>query len=118
MLVRYLLLTLTIHGSRQSSEKTKPNLTISSSDHLPWIPLSELQAAPFSLRVIILTMNRPESLTRLLNSLTNTFFEEPTDTLHVEIHVDKAHGNCMFRTLFLRSSLLPANYTFSSTFCY
>jgi len=60
------------------------------------IPPSELaaleQERPFSLRLIVLTMNRPESLARLLASISATFFEHPTDTLHVEIHVDKAHG--------------------------
>jgi hypothetical protein len=98
MVIRYLLLVLMIHeptghGSGQSPETSQNRPP----DSLPWITLSELtareQLEPFSLRVIILTMNRPESLVRLLNSLSNTFFEEPTDTLHVEIHVDKAHGN-------------------------
>ena len=70
-------------------------------DDLPSTLLSELaeleRSQLFRLRVIVLTMNRPESLARLLNSLPNTFFEHPTDTLHVEIHVDKAHGTVWLR---------------------
>ena len=50
------------------------------------------QTAHFSMRVIVLTMNRPDSLTRLLNSINNTFFEYPGDRIELEIHVDKAHG--------------------------
>jgi hypothetical protein len=40
-------------------------------------------------------MNRPQSLSRLLDSLSRTFFEYAADALHVEIHVDKAHGKHM-----------------------
>ena len=47
----------------------------------------------FSMKVIVLTMNRPESLNRLLDSISNTFFEHHSDKLEVEIHVDKSHGN-------------------------
>jgi hypothetical protein len=55
--------------------------------------MSELEGTrPFVMRVIILTMNRPQSLSRLLDSLSRTFFEYAADALHVEIHVDKAHG--------------------------
>ena len=65
-------------------------------DRLPWANLTQLaqleRTAPFSMRVIVLTMNRPESLARLLRSINNTFFEHAADTLEVEIHVDKAHG--------------------------
>jgi hypothetical protein len=63
-------------------------LTVGSNDDM-----SELEdTRPFSMRVIILTMNRPPSLSRLLDSLSRTFFEYAADALHVEIHVDKAHG--------------------------
>ena len=63
-------------------------LTVRSNDDM-----SELEGTrPFSMRVIILTMNRPQSLSRLLDSLSRTFFEYAADALHVEIHVDKAHG--------------------------
>jgi hypothetical protein len=55
--------------------------------------MSELEGTrPFVMRVIVLTMNRPQSLSRLLDSLSRTFFEYAADALHVEIHVDKAHG--------------------------
>jgi hypothetical protein len=63
-------------------------LTVRSNDDV-----SELEGThPFIMRVIILTMNRPQSLSRLLDSLSRTFFEYAADALHVEIHVDKAHG--------------------------
>jgi hypothetical protein len=63
-------------------------LTVGSNDDI-----SEHEGTrPFVMRVIILTMNRPQSLSRLLDSLSRTFFEYAADALHVEIHVDKAHG--------------------------
>ncbi len=63
-------------------------LTVRSNDDM-----SELEGTrPFVMRVIILTMNRPQSLSRLLDSLSRTFFEHAADALHVEIHVDKANG--------------------------
>jgi hypothetical protein len=66
-------------------------LTVGSNDDM-----SELEGTrPFVMRVIILTMNRPQSLSRLLDSLSRTFFEYAADALHVEIHVDKAHGKHM-----------------------
>jgi hypothetical protein len=66
-------------------------LTVRSNDDM-----SELEGTrPFVMRVIILTMNRPQSLSRLLDSLSRTFFEYAADALHVEIHVDKAHGKHM-----------------------
>ena len=46
----------------------------------------------FKLTVIVLTMNRPKSLVRLLNSIRNTDFEEEDDKFDVEIHVDKSFG--------------------------
>ena len=65
-------------------------------DDIPWSSLEELsrleQRRGFKLKVIILTMNRPESLRRLLDSLNRTFFEHPGDALDVEIHVDKSRG--------------------------
>ena len=55
--------------------------------------LSELeQTQPFSMRLIVLTMNRPDSLMRLLRSINRTFFEYDSDKINVEIHVDKSHG--------------------------
>ena len=67
-----------------------------SNDDLPWSSLTELseleQQADFHLKVIVLTMNRPESLNRLLSSLNRTYFEFDSDQLDVEIHVDKSHG--------------------------
>ena len=65
-------------------------------DKLPWSNLTQLSelelTEPFSMKVIVLTMNRPESLMRLLRSINNTYFEYETDKIDVEIHVDKAHG--------------------------
>ena len=46
----------------------------------------------FKLTVIVLTMNRPKSLARLLKSLDATDFEFPEDYFDVEIHVDKSIG--------------------------
>jgi hypothetical protein len=46
----------------------------------------------FKLTVVVLTMNRPNSLARLLNSIHNTDFENDDDRLNVEIHVDKSLG--------------------------
>jgi hypothetical protein len=63
--------------------------------------LSPARTLPFSLRVIVLTMNRPQSLGRLLDSLSRTFFEDPADSLHVEIHVDKAHGKQLINMILL-----------------
>ena len=61
-----------------------------------WSTLSELsdleRQANFSMKVLVLTMNRPESLKRLLDSIYNTYFEFPEDKIEVEIHVDKSHG--------------------------
>jgi len=47
---------------------------------------------PFNLTVIVLTMNRPHSLMRLLRSLDATDFENGEDFFDVEIHVDKSIG--------------------------
>ena len=67
-----------------------------SQDFLPWSNLTHLsqleQSQPFTMKVIVLTMNRPESLMRLLRSINNTYVEHDTDFIEVEIHVDKAHG--------------------------
>ena len=46
----------------------------------------------FKLTVVVLTMNRPHSLGRLLNSIHNTDFEFDDDKFDVEIHVDKSMG--------------------------
>ena len=46
----------------------------------------------FNLTVIILTMNRPESLRRALKSIYETDFENEDDFFDVEIHIDKTTG--------------------------
>lgn len=46
----------------------------------------------FKLTVIVLTMDRPHSLARLLKSLYNTDFESEEDFFDIEIHVDKTVG--------------------------
>ena len=46
----------------------------------------------FKLTVVVLTMNRPQSLGRLLKSIHNTDFEFDSDKFDVEIHVDKSMG--------------------------
>lgn len=67
-----------------------------SNDEVPWSNLSQLSqletSSRFNLTVIILTMNRPESLRRLLDSIDKTFFEFSEDKLNLEIHVDKSQG--------------------------
>eukprot|EP00090_Calanus_glacialis_P047235 TRINITY_DN9692_c0_g1_i1.p1 TRINITY_DN9692_c0_g1~~TRINITY_DN9692_c0_g1_i1.p1 ORF type:complete len:343 (+),score=82.89 TRINITY_DN9692_c0_g1_i1:187-1215(+) len=67
-----------------------------SQDFLPWSNLTHLaaleQTESFTMKVFVLTMNRPESLTRLLNSISDTFFEYAGDKIELEIHVDKSHG--------------------------
>ena len=67
-----------------------------SQDSLPWANLTQLatqeQVEPFTMKVFVLTMNRPESLKRLLDSISNTFFEYEEDRIELEIHVDKSHG--------------------------
>ena len=67
-----------------------------SQDSLPWSNLTQLadleQVEPFTMKVFVLTMNRPESLKRLLDSISNTFFEYEEDRIELEIHVDKSHG--------------------------
>ena len=52
----------------------------------------EKEIKNFKLTVVVLTMNRPNSLARLLNSIHNTDFENDDDRLNVEIHVDKSLG--------------------------
>ncbi len=48
----------------------------------------------FKLTVVVLTMNRPNSLARLLKSLAETDLEDPEkDKFDVEIHIDKAVGS-------------------------
>jgi len=42
--------------------------------------------------VIILTMNRPHSLARVLKSIAATDFENDKDYFDIEIHVDKSVG--------------------------
>ncbi len=70
-------------------------------DEVPWRNLSQLsqleRSSRFNLTVIILTMNRPESLRRLLDSIDKTFFEFSEDKLNLEIHVDKSQGYIVIR---------------------
>ena len=47
---------------------------------------------PFKLTVIILTMDRPQSLARLLRSIANTDLVSDQDYFDIEFHVDKAVG--------------------------
>lgn len=46
----------------------------------------------FKLTVVVLTMNRPKPLARLLKSIYDTDFESDDDKFDVEIHVDKSFG--------------------------
>ena len=46
----------------------------------------------FKLTVIVLTMNRPQSLARLMRSIEATDFEFEDDYFDMEIHVDKSIG--------------------------
>lgn len=46
----------------------------------------------FKLTVIVLTMDRPHSLARLLRSIAATDFESDDDYFDIEIHVDKTVG--------------------------
>ena len=81
------LLVLTIVSSQSQADPQ---------DSLPWSNLTHLaeleQAETFTMKVFVLTMNRPESLKRLLDSISNTFFEYEEDKIELEIHVDKSHG--------------------------
>ena len=54
--------------------------------------ISEEANPPFNLTVIVLTMNRPKSLERLLNSLKATDFEYDDDSFDVVFHIDKSTG--------------------------
>ena len=60
------------------------NINLADND-LPYKNLSELaeieKSTKFNLKVIILTMDRPESLERLLVSINSTYFEYPQGTL-------------------------------------
>ncbi len=46
----------------------------------------------FKLTVIVLTMDRPHSLARVLRSIAATDFESDQDYFDIEIHVDKTVG--------------------------
>lgn len=56
------------------------------------VEITENDAKNFKLTVVVLTMNRPQSLARLLKSLRATDFEFDDDKFDVEIHVDKSLG--------------------------
>ena len=60
---------------------------------------SQVDSPPFNLTVIVLTMNRPKSLQRLLDSLKATDFEFPNDKFDVEIHIDKTVGGLYDQTV-------------------
>ena len=57
-----------------------------------WVLGYEEDRREFKLTVIILTMDRPLSLARLLRSIANTDFEQEDDYFDIEFHVDKAVG--------------------------
>ena len=89
-------------------------------DSLPWRDLEELaeleRNAEYTIKVIVLTMNRcaacqsiinilkliamnrPESLERLLKSLSATAWEFDTDSIQLEIHVDRDPGGGQKKT--------------------
>ena len=89
-------------------------------DSLPWSDLEELaeleRNAEYTIKVIVLTMNRcaacqsiinileliamnrPESLERLLKSLSGTAWEFDTDSIQLEIHVDRDPGGGQKKT--------------------
>lgn len=54
--------------------------------------VAEEDKRDFKLTVIILTMDRPHSLARLLRSIAATDFESDDDYFDIEIHVDKTVG--------------------------
>ena len=56
------------------------------------VEITENDAKNLKLTVVVLTMNRPQSLARLLKSLRATDFEFDDDKFDVEIHVDKSLG--------------------------
>ena len=62
---------------------------ILSDDDLPYSSLQELSQIEkniyFKLKVIILTMNRLESLQRLLESINNTYFEYPQENIYKKL---------------------------------
>ena len=94
-----LLLVIILQVSNSGRNNCDASSCTGSQDFLPWSNLTQLatmeQKTEFSMKVFVLTMNRPESLMRLLNSISNTFFEYEGDKLELEIHVDKSHGrNC------------------------
>ena len=68
-----------LYGLLKAEEnKTDPKLIVDKRD--------------FKLTVIILTMDRPNSLRRLMESIYNTDFENDSDFFDVEIHIDKSLG--------------------------
>jgi len=91
-----LLLVIILPVSNSGKNNCDASSCTGSQDFLPWSNLTQLatmeQKTEFSMKVFVLTMNRPESLMRLLNSISNTFFEYEGDKLELEIHVDKSHG--------------------------
>ena len=76
ILIFYLV---SLYGLLKAEEnKTDPKLIVDKRD--------------FKLTVIILTMDRPNSLRRLMESIYNTDFENDSDFFDVEIHIDKSLG--------------------------
>ena len=61
--------------------------------------MSESAENSFNLTVIVLTMNRPKSLQRLLESIKATDFEFDDDKFDVEIHIDKTVGGLYEQTI-------------------
>jgi len=89
-------LLLLVPKSSQSDVQCDATGCTDSQNFLPWSNLTQLaameQVESFTMKVFVLTMNRPESLKRLLDSISNTFFEYEGDRIELEIHVDKSHG--------------------------
>ena len=76
ILIFYLV---SLYGLLKAEEnKTDPKLIVDQRD--------------FKLTVIILTMDRPNSLRRLMESIYNTDFENDSDFFDMEIHIDKSLG--------------------------
>merc|ERR1712110_1124508 len=65
----------------------------------------------FNLTVIILTMNRPNSLQRLLESLKATDFEFASNKFDIEFHIDKTVGGLYDETVRIAESFeMPADH--------
>ena len=70
----------------QKASSDDSGVSLSESEELPTM---HHPRPSFNLTVIVLTMNRPQSLQRLLDSLLTTDFEFDDDFFDVEIHISK-----------------------------